>query len=62
MTDLQKLYLKVRIEGDLSHGAAVRQVAGITGLDADSVFRALARAKAEDERARKRVRRVAKDA
>ena len=59
-TDLQMLYLKVRIEDELTHGAACRRVARLTGLDPDSVFRALARAKRENERDEKRKKKEAK--
>jgi len=60
MTELQAQYTKIRVENPgLSHGAAVRRVARSTGLDADSVFRALARAKREDERDARRKKAVA---
>lgn len=49
MTDLQKLYVKHRVEGK-KHRAAIRQIAIDTGIDEGSVSRALARAKREDQR------------
>lgn len=58
MTDLQLLYAKARLEGSRTHGHAVRQVARWTGLDPDSVRRALARARREDERDEKKRQRT----
>lgn len=49
MTDLQKLYLKARVEGQ-KHRAAIRSMSIETGIDEASIVRALARAKREDAR------------
>ena len=57
MTDLQQRYTKARIENPgLSHGQAVKRIARETGIDPDSVFRALTRARREDERGQRKAK------
>lgn len=58
MTELQKMYVKARVEGQ-KHRSAIRSISINTGIDEGSVSRALARAKREDDREAKRVRRSA---
>ena len=53
MTDLQKLYQIARVEHELGHKGALNFISDETGLDSETVARALARAKREDERSKK---------
>lgn len=62
MTDLQKLYLSARKGGQRGHYAALRLVAGQTGIDPDSVGRALDRAREADAIDARRARRAARKA
>jgi hypothetical protein len=55
MTELQKLYVKFRIEG-AKHRAAIRQISAETGIDEATVSRCLARAKREDDRSKKKAK------
>jgi hypothetical protein len=51
MTELQKLYLAARANGQRGHHAALRAVAQQTGLDKDTIDRCLKRARREQEAA-----------
>ena len=59
MTDLQLIYLNARARG-MRHRAAVDHVSRKTGIDSDSVARALARAKRTDERDERAAKRAVK--
>ncbi len=50
MTELQKRYTEARVNKRLGHHAALRELAGQTGIDPASIDRALKRAAREDER------------
>lgn len=50
MTELQKLYTKERVENGRRHHAALRAISRLTGIDPESVGRALRRAEREDRR------------
>lgn len=54
MTDLQIMYNRARLEGNMKHRAALRHIARETGIDEGSISRALARANREDKRDRNR--------
>lgn len=54
MTDLQKMYVELRVNRGIKHRDALLEISKITGIDEGSVSRALARAKREDEREVKR--------
>lgn len=54
MTELTKLYVKVRTELRCGHRRAVDELARQTGMDPQTIARALARARREDERDEKR--------
>lgn len=54
MTEIQKLYLKARTELRCGHRRAIDEISRTTGIEPNSVARALARAKREDERDEKR--------
>jgi hypothetical protein len=59
MTDLQKMYLAARAGNKRGHHAALRHVAGQTGLDKDTVDRCLKRARRTDAVETKRAKREA---
>jgi hypothetical protein len=59
MTDLQKMYLAARAGNKRGHHAALRHVAGQTGLDKDTVDRCLRRARRADAIEAKRAKAAA---
>lgn len=50
MTDLQKLYTKIRLTKGLKHRAAIKAMTEEVDLDEETIIRCLARAKRDDNR------------
>ena len=48
MTELQKMYATERIQNKRSHGAALRRIERLTGIDKETVNRCLQRARRTD--------------